>query len=163
MNLVFPFSKPRFFNFSISSMLLLSIIFKLCFCMDKKTCSELLLTIVVVVGLSTGMDTPKCRGCSRTSSAFCLLMAPGLLIQDSAHFFPSCFNEEVGGICVCSATKYKKRKLEGADLISVSPNRFVPQLSLIPLCCVPLLCSSGILCLNPRGRERVIKLKFNLN
>lgn len=123
-------------------MLLLYIIFKICFCMDNKTsCSELLLAIITVVQLSTETDTPKSQGCrGRTSAAFCSVMATGTLYL--APFSSSLF-QGGGGQSVCVVSQGIEKNLEGTDSISVPPSPSAPQLSLFPLCCVSLRFAAG--------------------
>lgn len=138
MNLVFPFSKPIFFNSSIS-MLLLYIIFNICFCMDNKTslsfsqwpnwALELMPHSARTAGAGPALlSVWGWPGCSWFSLLFSSLIQRGQ------------------GKSVYAVTQLIKRNFEGADLISVPPNLFVPQLSVTasPLLCLPSLCSGGI-------------------
>lgn len=145
--MVFPFSKPRFFNLSISLMLHSYTIFRVCFCMDKKTsCNELLLAIIRWCSCWTLELIPQSARAAGAgpSAALGLVMATSSL--DLAYiFFPPCFTENQGGICICSATRQKK-KLRG-DRFGFCPSKPLssPNLTHSPLLCLPSLCSGGTL------------------
>lgn len=150
MNLVSPLSNPRFFNF-ISLTLFLSVVSKVCFCLDNNTFNEFFLTVTVGVWvLNTKMHIPPAAPGQAGLTAVqgyagtirLLSVWERLFWTSSCHF--SLLQDTGDCLWMCSVPRQRPAGEEMKEVVC-PPTHHLLTSRLLPLLCLPQNCSKAIL------------------